>query len=74
VHGCEFFYGSDAIHRLAGLESRRGVFNRINRLMFKHQKVAKVLYPWMRTIRNLLLKSLGVKRINNLNVEGNNKF
>jgi len=64
--GGQFYYGSDAIHRLALISSRRGVFNRINYCMFKSKTVSNILYPPLRFFRNLLLKMLGKTKIDNL--------
>ncbi len=68
------YYGSDAIHMLAKLSSRKGVVNRIAYSVFRSPKVARVLYPLLAACRNLLLKVLGRTRINNLGVENNDRF
>ncbi|NKB98869.1 MAG: DUF393 domain-containing protein [Pseudomonadales bacterium] len=70
----QLHYGADAIHVLARTGPRRGLFNRVNRLMFSNAKVATLLYPLLRSVRNLLLKMLRVSRINNLGVAGKIKF
>jgi len=67
-------YGAEAIHALAEMDSGRGLFNHANRLLFKSRHVARILYPCLRSVRNLLLKLLGVGRINNLGVSGRDKF
>ena len=72
--GGELYYGADAIHALALIGSRSGVFNRINYWMFKSKTASSILYPMLRFCRNLLLKILGKTKINNLNSEGNDKF
>ena len=72
--GDKIYYGSDAIHTLALISSRSGFFNRINYWLFKSKRLSCVLYPLLRFCRNLLLKILGKTKINNLNVEGNDKF
>ena len=64
--GGQFYYGSDAIHRLALISSRRGIFNRFNYWMFKSKTVSNILYPPLRFSRNLLLKILGKTKIDNL--------
>ena len=64
--GGQFYYGSDAIHRLALISSRRGIFNRFNYWMFKSKTVSNILYPPLRFSRNLLLKMLGKTKIDNL--------
>lgn len=72
--GDRLFYGSDAIHALALISTRSGVFNRLNYWAFRSQRVSKVLYPVLRAFRNLLLKLLGKTKINNLEREGNERF
>ena len=72
--GESVYYGSDAIHMLSLLSSRSGCFNRLNYHLFKSPRVARWLYPWLRACRNLLLKLLGKRKINNLGVSGNDRF
>jgi predicted DCC family thiol-disulfide oxidoreductase YuxK len=50
-----FYYGTDAIHMLALLSSPVGIFNRLNAFLFKHKLSAKLLYPFFKIIRRLLL-------------------
>ena len=70
----ELYYGADAIHALALISSRSGVFNRINYWLFKSKRLSKVLYPFLRSCRNLLLKVLGRTKINNLQISDNDRF
>ena len=72
--GDQLYYGSDAIHALALIGSRSGVFNRLNYWIFKSKTVSSILYPILRFCRNLLLKILGKCKINNLGAEKNEKF
>ncbi|MBB3048495.1 putative DCC family thiol-disulfide oxidoreductase YuxK [Litorivivens lipolytica] len=72
--GGEFYYGADALHALALMGSRSGAFNRLNYWMFKSKAVSTFLYPVLRFFRNLLLKTLGKSKINNIKAEGNTKF
>ncbi|WP_137170657.1 DCC1-like thiol-disulfide oxidoreductase family protein [Marinomonas sp. FW-1] len=72
--GGQLYYGADAIHLLALLSSRSGVFNRLNYWLFSSKKVAGILYPILRSCRNLLLKILGKTKINNLKQEDNDRF
>lgn len=68
------YYGSDAIHELAKLSSRQGLFNRLASITFRSPTAARVLYPVLRATRNLLLKMLGRTRINNLNLPNRDRF
>ena len=72
--GEQLYYGSDAIHTLALIGSRSGIFNRFNYWMFKSKTVSKILYPLLRFSRNLLLKTLRKTKINNLKTKANEKF
>ncbi|KAF0190701.1 MAG: hypothetical protein FD165_2489 [Gammaproteobacteria bacterium] len=72
--GDTLYYGADAIHALALISSRSGVFNRFNYWLFKSKTRAGFLYPVLRACRNLLLKILGKTRINNLDIPGNTRF
>ena len=72
--GGQLYYGSDAIHALALISSRSGFFNRINFWIFKSKTLSAILYPVLRSCRNLLLKLLGVTKINNLGKTGNERF
>jgi len=70
----QLYYGSDAIHALSLMSSRSGFFNRINYWIFRSSGVASLLYPILRSGRNLLLKILGRTKINNLSIENNTRF
>ncbi|RZQ51661.1 hypothetical protein C1E23_18205 [Pseudoalteromonas phenolica] len=72
--GGVIYYGADAIHALALISSRSGLFNKLNYLLFKSKRVSAVLYPVLRFFRNLLLKMLSKTKINNLNSKGNDHF
>ncbi len=72
--GEQFYYGADAIHALALLSTRSGIFNRLNFWMFRSERLSRLLYPVLRSLRNLLLKLLGRRRINNLEQQGNDRF
>ena len=74
VVGGEYYYGADAIHALSLMSSRSGVFNRINYWAFRSKRVARVLYPVLRAMRNLLLKLRGKAKINNLRLANNDRF
>ena len=72
--GDQLYYGSDAINALALIGSRSGFFNRLNYWIFKSKTISKILYPVLRSCRNLLLKILGKSKINNLGIENNQNF
>ena len=70
----QLYYGADAIHALALLSTRSGIFNRLNYWLFRSERLSHLVYPILRTLRNLLLKLLGRYRINNLGQPGSDRF
>ena len=72
--GGELYYGSDAIHTLALISSRAGLFNKFNYLIFKSKTISKILYPVLKFARNVLLKLLKKSKINNLDLPNNDRF
>lgn len=70
----ELHFGADAIQVLATKGDHNSLFGRANRLLFKNHRLAHTLYPLLRSVRNLLLKLLRVRRINNLGISGRDKF
>ena len=72
--GDDLYYGSDAIHALAQKSSGKGFVNFLGKWVFRSRTAARILYPPLKGIRNLLLKLLGRSRINNLQQEGMDRF
>jgi hypothetical protein len=72
--GTRLYYGADAIHVLSLMSTRAGVFNRIAYCSFRSPAGARILYPILRAMRNLLLKLLARTKINNLGISGNDRF
>lgn len=72
--GEQLFYADDAIHELALISSRNGLFNRLANIAFRSPSAARVLYPVFKAMRNLLLKILGRTRINNLELPDRERF
>lgn len=70
----QLYYGAVAMQALALMSSRTGIFNRLNYWMFRSVIVSGLLYPLLKVCRNLLLKSLGRTKINNLDASGNERF
>lgn len=62
----KLYHGDDAMHRVALMSSRSGIFNRLNHWIFRSPTRARLLYPPLRAIRNLVIKGLGRKPIDNL--------
>lgn len=59
-----YYVGHEALNELALLAESRGVFNRINRLVFNSPVAARLGYPWLKLGRWLLLKLKSVAPIN----------
>lgn len=74
IVGSEMYYGADAIHRLSLLSTRTGFVNRLSYYVFRSKRASEILYPIMRSCRNLLLKILRRTKINNLGLADNNRF
>ncbi len=55
----ELYFGDRAIHALAMMSSKSGIFNRMNYFVFSHASLSRVLYPVLATGRRILLKLLG---------------
>lgn len=72
--GGQIYYSSDAIHALSFINSRSGVFNRLNYWIFRSERGSRFLYTVLRAFRNLLLKFLRKTKINNLNQANNERF
>lgn len=70
----QLYHGADAMHALALIGTQSGLFNRISYWVFRSKRVSRVLYPVLRFFRNLLLKLLGRRRINNLQLPGDDRF
>jgi predicted DCC family thiol-disulfide oxidoreductase YuxK len=52
------YHGAEAMQILAILGSGSGLFNRINRAVFRHPGLARALYPWLVRGRLLTLRLL----------------
>ncbi|MFQ6006882.1 MAG: DCC1-like thiol-disulfide oxidoreductase family protein [Woeseia sp.] len=72
--GNRMYYGSDAIHTLAIMGTRSGVFNRLTYWCFGSRAMSQVVYPVLRAGRNLLLKLMRKTKINNLALDNNDRF
>jgi len=63
IYGGTCYFGADCMHMLALLSSKSDFFNRCCAVVFKNHKATKILYPILRTGRNLTLRILGKKKI-----------
>ena len=62
----QLYHGAEALTLMALLGSDLGWFNKVNAALFKSPTCARICYPALRGGRNLLLKVLGVQKINAL--------
>lgn len=63
AHKGQLYHGAGALHLMATLAPRRGVRNRLNRLIFGNRTVSRMAYPFLRAGRNTLLRLLGRSKI-----------
>lgn len=62
----KYYHGQEAVHFLSLVGTSSDFFNKLNVFIFKSTTLSKILYPILRTIRNLLLLILGVSKIGRL--------
>ena len=65
-HQGHFYHGATALQFMARFGAAKGWFNWFNKTIFWSKSLAKLLYPWIRGVRNFLLMRKGVSRIDNL--------
>jgi predicted DCC family thiol-disulfide oxidoreductase YuxK len=63
IIGGKYYHGEEALHVLAFLSSRSGLFNKMNYHLFSSKKISGFAYPFLRAGRNVALKIKGVKQI-----------
>lgn len=61
-----FIHGGQGLRFMALYGEQAGLFNRLNRLLFKSERLAAWSYPFLRAGRNLLLRLRGRQQIDNL--------
>ena len=66
VHQGKLYHGADALHMMARLAPRKGLSNRLNRLLFGSRTLSHLSYPLLRAGRNGLLRLRGRAKIRNL--------
>lgn len=62
-----FYHGDDAMNRMALMTTKNGALRRLTKWTFSNPWRSRNVYPILRGCRNLTLKILGHKKINNLN-------
>lgn len=62
-----FYHGDDAMSRMALMTAENGALRRLTKWTFSNPWRSRNVYPILRGCRNLTLKILGHKKIDNLN-------
>jgi predicted DCC family thiol-disulfide oxidoreductase YuxK len=65
----QFHHGKDALKFMAKYGDSRNVFTAFCKVFFRFDFISSLTYPWMRGVRNLLLKRKHVGRIDNLELK-----
>lgn len=60
------YYGPEAIRVMTLLSTRSGLFNRLNYWFFGGTRRSRAFYPLGKAFRNLVLKVMGIRYIDNL--------
>lgn len=63
IYNDQYYFGSDAVHFLAMLNSPIGMINKMAASIFRTRLSAKILYPIVKSIRRFLLAAKGVGSI-----------
>ena len=61
-----YYQGAQALELMANLSTKSGFYNRFFASIFKYPKIANFMYPILRFFRNVLLLTIGVKPLRNL--------
>lgn len=67
--GNDIFYGSEAAWRLTAYTRRSGMTGWIDRIFFPTRRISRVMYPFGKAVRNIILRLLRVPPIENLKPE-----
>jgi len=67
--GKQFYHGKDALRFMARFGEYKGLFNLTNKTLYWSNSFASISYPWLRGIRNTLLRKKNIDRIDNLDLK-----
>lgn len=65
-----FYHGASALTFMAKYSEAKGLFNVVNKVFFWSESVVKISYPWLRGIRNWLIRRKKIAPIDNLSLQG----
>jgi predicted DCC family thiol-disulfide oxidoreductase YuxK len=63
VHAGEIHHGAECMNRLALMSTPSTAFNRLHAAIFRHPRLAAVLYPVLRAGRNAVLRLRGSRTL-----------
>jgi predicted DCC family thiol-disulfide oxidoreductase YuxK len=69
VDGDRFYHGKDALRFMAKYGEAKGFFNVFTQLFYWSETIATITYPWLRGIRNALLRRKKISKIDNLQLQ-----
>jgi len=72
--GDSFYHGHSALKFMAKYSQPKGPLNLISKSLYWSDTLAKVTYPWLRGVRNWLVRRKNVSRIDNLNLQSEPVF
>jgi len=67
--GERFYHGKEALKFMSRYGDNRNAFMAFLTGLFWSEWLSRLMYPWMRGVRNALLRRKGVERIDNLNLK-----
>ena len=72
--GDKMYYGSEAAWRLTAYTRRSGFTGWVDKIFFPTRRVAQIMYPAGKAVRNVLLRVFGIPPIDNLKPENVLKY
>jgi len=67
--GSHYYHGKEALRFMSRYGEYKGLFNLFNKSLFWSDNLSRLSYPWMRGVRNLLIRKSKTPRIDNLNLK-----
>jgi hypothetical protein len=64
--GDALYFGPEAINAIALMSSQAGMFNRLSYWIFRSPRRSRLLYPVLRSCRNVILRGMRKTRINDI--------
>lgn len=64
-----FYHGKDALKFMVKYSDTKNILHIFCKIFFWSDRLSRLIYPWMRGVRNLLLRKRDIGRIDNLNLK-----